>query len=265
MARRRGLEDKSGFNVENWLDESLNEISNNKLSDVIVRVEVERLQNGDQRNDPHRLDGTQHTNCCPLERNLEPAEIIADDDSADLPLKSYSIFPPISDLRTNAEVRSDGDESTKNYHSKPDAAAAAVLSIDLSIPETGSFGKTRSDRSIGRCTLKSRSAIDEGDFCWCHNSGATQMSTDLTAGAIMAEATLKYCSFAKKLDAANHRPSGTNGTQRFSSVLASAASTGRPNERKLDVPNPRPRQGVVLPWGVMLDYDATGGGGGMSR
>lgn len=226
-----------------------------------------------------RPKGAEHTNCCPLERNLEPAEIIADDDSADLPLKSYSIFPPISDLRTNAEVRSDGDESTKNYHSKPDAAAATVRSIDLSIPETGSFGKTRSDRSIGRCTLKSRSAIDEGDFCWCHNGGATQMSTVLTAGAIMAEgqislqhfdnvchngyltnviltATLKYCSFTKKLDAANHRPSGTNGTQRFSSVLASAASTGRPNERKLDVPNPRPRQGHLTVrncpiWGVL--------------
>ncbi|EDS42228.1 conserved hypothetical protein [Culex quinquefasciatus] len=38
MARRRGLEDKSGFNVENWLDEGRNEISNKKLSDVIVRV-----------------------------------------------------------------------------------------------------------------------------------------------------------------------------------------------------------------------------------
>ncbi|EDS36325.1 hypothetical protein CpipJ_CPIJ012014 [Culex quinquefasciatus] len=43
MARRRGLEDKSGFNVENWHDESLNEISNKKLSDVIVRVEVESV------------------------------------------------------------------------------------------------------------------------------------------------------------------------------------------------------------------------------
>lgn len=43
MARRRGLEDKSGFNVENWLDEGLNEISNKQLSDVIMRVKVKSV------------------------------------------------------------------------------------------------------------------------------------------------------------------------------------------------------------------------------